>query len=132
MPITKITLEPQSGGDRQDHILSYSIDFDQNFDRQKGQPIGNPTLNGLRISIERDSEPKSAFYLEWLLQSTKTGSVDICFYDKDVLKKTIKIEDAYLVSYDQSCSEPGSLQEVLEFSGGTVTIDDVKYNPKDY
>ena len=114
MPITKITLEPKNKkANRKDNISYYNIDFDQRKDDRTGKPIGNPVLTTLTVRIERSSEVDVPFYLQWQLDPTKVEDLDICFYENLNLKRTIKIEKSFLVSYDQSCSQAGTIEETL-------------------
>ena len=131
MPITGIFLEPAKE-DRKDQVLNYHIDFDQRVDDLTGQPIGRPVLTTFTIVIRRDSEPEADFYINWQLDPTLKENLDICFYNNNQLKRSIKIEDAYLVSYNQDLKTPGVIEESLTLSPYRVQIDGVTFDRKDY
>lgn len=129
MPITDIFLE---AGDRKDQVLSYHIDFDQRIDDRTGKPVGRPSLTQFSIRIRRESEPAAPFYVEWQLDPTQQENLDICFYDNHQLKRSIKIEEAYLVSYNQDNHEPGAIEETLIISPRKVEIDGTPFDREDY
>lgn len=129
MPITDLYLEPQ--GENRQPIISYHIDFDQRIDDRTGKPVGRPVLTQLSVRIRRESEPAEPFYIDWQLEPTKQVNLDICFYDNNQLKKSIKITNAYLVSYNQDCEDPGTIEETLILSPDTVEIDGVTFDRKD-
>jgi hypothetical protein len=131
MPITDIFLEPQSK-DRKDQLLSYNIDFDQRIDDRTGQPVGRPSLTQFTIRIRRDSELAAPFYINWQLQPTQQESLKICFYDNHQLKRTIDIEDAYLIQYNQDNMQAGYIEETLVLSPQQVNIDGIPFDREDY
>lgn len=131
MPITNRFLEPQADG-RRDEITSYSLDVDQNFDNRTGKPTGRPTLSHLTIRITRDSEEDAPFYVEWQFDPTRTENLDITFYDNNQLKRSIKIKDAFLVSYNQDSNEPGTIEETLVLSPQSIEVDGVTFDRRDY
>ncbi|MEM8523915.1 MAG: type VI secretion system tube protein TssD [Bacteroidota bacterium] len=131
MPITGLRLEPQ-GEDRQDDVLGYNIDFDQRFDDKTGKPIGRPMLTSMTIRITRSSEEDVPFYLQWQLEPTQTATLDLCFYDHDTISRKITIEDAYLVSYNQDCNEPGRIEETLIISPQRMTLEGELYDRSEY
>lgn len=130
MPVTDIYLEP-SGAGRRDRVTSYHIDFDQRIDDRTGRPIGRPVLTQLSVRIRRDSEEDVPFYIDWMLEPTKQVSLDISFYDDNKLVREIKITDAYLISYNQDCSDPGAIEETLILSPSQTEIDTVPFDRKD-
>lgn len=130
MPITSIYLEPKNAS-RKDHVLSYHIDFDQSIDERTGKPIGQPILTQLSVRIRRASEPDAPYYVDWMLDPTKTQSVDICFYDNNRLARRVKITDAYLTSYNQDCSAPGTIEETLILSPSQMEIDTIPFDRKE-
>jgi hypothetical protein len=131
MPITSIFLEPQ-GLDRQDQVLRYNIDFDQNIDHRTGRPVGHPLLNEFTVHIIRDSDSAAPFYVEWQLDPTKQETLDIGFYDNNRLVRTIKIKNAYLIGYNQGNSQPGTIEETLVFSPESMELDDTLYDREDF
>lgn len=131
MPITNIFLEPAKE-ERKDAVLNYHIDFDQRTDDRTGKPVGRPILTQFSIRIRRDSEPEADFYVNWQLEPTLQQDLDICFYDDNQLKRSIKIQEAYLVSYNQDCREPGSIEETLVISPQKVEMDGIMFDRKDY
>jgi hypothetical protein len=131
MPITDIFLEPAST-DRKDQVLSYHVDIDQSIDPRTGKPVGRPALTQLSIRIRRESEPEVDFYIKWQLEPTQLEDLDICFYDDHQLKRSIKIQQAYLVSYNQDCKEAGAIEETLVLSPNKVSIDGHEFDRKDY
>jgi hypothetical protein len=133
MPITNRFLEPEAKDvSRRDEIQNYTIDFDQNYDRRTGNPIGRPVLNNITISITRDSEDSEPFYIDWQTQPTKRHTLKICFYDTDNLKRTITITDAFLVGYTQSSSAPGEVEEHLVLSPASVDVDGILFTRANY
>lgn len=132
MPITRMTLEPKSDGSRKDEILGYNIDFDQNHDSKTGKPIGGPVLTSMTVRITRSSEEKAPFYLQWQLDPTKEEDLDICFYDNLKLKRTIEIKEAFLISYNQDCNMPGTIEETLIISPQKLTMEGEEYDRADY
>lgn len=130
MPITDLYLEP-SGKKNRDRVLSYHIDFDQRIDNRTGKPVGRPVLTQMSVKINRDSEPSEPFYIEWQLEPTKQVDLDISFYDNHQLKRSIKISRAYLVSYNQTCTQAGNVEEILILSPDEVDIDGVPFKRKD-
>lgn len=130
MPVTDIYLEPTGSG-RRDRVTSYHIDFDQRIDDRTGRPIGRPVLTQLSVRIRRDSEEDVPFYIDWMLEPTKQVSLDISFYDDNKLVREIKITDAYLISYNQDCSDPGAIEETLILSPSQTEIDTVPFDRKD-
>jgi hypothetical protein len=131
MPITNIFLEPAKE-ERKDAVLNYHIDFDQRTDDRTGKPVGRPILTQFSIRIRRDSEPEANFYVNWQLEPTLQQDLDICFYDDNQLKRSIKIQEAYLVSYNQDCREPGAIEETLVISPQKVEMDGIMFNRQDY
>ena len=131
MPINAIKLEPE-GGDRKDELLSYHIDFDQNYDHKTGKPVGHPSLSQVSMTISRSSEEDEKFYVEWQLEHNKQNSLDICFYSGGQIKRTIKIKNAYLVSYNQDCHDAGTIQESFVLSPEEMTIDGFTWKREDY
>lgn len=131
MPITNIFLEP-GAEERRDPVLSYHIDFDQRMDDRTGEPVGRPILTQFSICIRRKSEEEAEFYINWQLDPTLQQNLHICFYDNQQLKRSIKIQDAYLVSYNQDCRQPGTIEETLVISPQKVEIDGVVFDRKDY
>lgn len=129
MPITDIFLE---GGGRKDQLLSYHIDFDQRTDERSGKPVGRPSLSQFSIRIRRESEPAVSYYLNWQLDPTAQEDLAICFYDNHQLKRQIKIERAYLISYNQDNHEAGAIEETLVISPERVDIDEVSFDREDY
>lgn len=129
MPITRLTLEPKSDTSRKDEILGYNIDFDQSMNSRTGKPTGSPILTSMTVRIARESEEDVPYYLKWQLEPGQTEDLDICFYDHLQLKRTIKIENAYLVSYNQDCNEPGRIEETLIISPQKLTMEGEVYDP---
>jgi len=132
MSITRLILEAESDSNRADEILSYNVDFDQRFDDRTGKPIGRPVLTSMTIRITRESDSDAPFYVKWQLSPAQTETLDICFYDHLQLSRTIHIEDAYLVSYNQDCSDPGRIEETLIISPQKVTMEGEIYDRTDY
>lgn len=130
MPVTDIYLEP-SGAGRRDRVMSYHIDFDQRIDDRTGKPVGRPVLTQLSVRIRRESEEDVPFYIDWMLEPTKLVDLDISFYDDAKLVREIKINQAYLVSYNQDCSEPGAIEETLILSPNRTEIDTVPFDRRD-
>lgn len=130
MPITDIYLEPTST-DRRDEVKSYRIDFDQRIDDRTGKPVGRPILTQFTVRIRRESEKNVPFYVDWMLDPTKKESLTISFYDNDKLIREIKINDAYLYSYNQNCSEAGAIEETLILSPSRTEIDTIPFDRKD-
>ncbi|MBL7794054.1 MAG: hypothetical protein JNK77_17125 [Saprospiraceae bacterium] len=130
MPITDIYLEP-AGEDRRDRVLSYHIDFDQRIDERTGKPVGRPVLTQISIRIRRESEPAAPFYIDWMLDPTRQESLDISFYDNNQLVRCIRITEAYLVSYNQDCCEPGAIEETLILSPQQLEIDTIPFDRQD-
>ncbi len=126
MPITDIFLEPSSE-DRQDRVMTYHIDFDQRIDDRTGRPIGRPVLTQFAIRIRRDSEEGAPFYVNWMTEPTQQESLKISFYDDNKLVRFINIENAFLVSYNQDCSDAGSIEETLIVSPQRTEIDGVSF-----
>lgn len=131
MPITDIFLEPQ-GSDRQDRVLSYNIDFDQNIDDRTGKPVGRPVLTQLTVRITRESFPAAPYYVKWQLNPTQQETLDISFYENRQLKRTIKIQNAYLVGYNQGNNQPGTIEETLVLSPQSLQLDDTTFDRKDF
>lgn len=129
MPITDIYLEPN--GENRQRVMSYHIDFDQRIDDRMGKPIGRPVLTQFSIRIRRDSEENEPFYVDWMLEPSKQVTLDISFYDDARLVREIKISDAYLISYNQDCSDPGAIEETLVLSPSKLEIDTVPFDRKD-
>lgn len=129
MPVTDIFLEVD---DRKDQLTGYHIDFDQRIDDRTGKPVGRPSLTQFSIRIRRESEEAAPTYIDWQLEPTMQKDLDICFYDNHQLKRTIKIGQAYLVSYNQDNNEPGAIEESLVLSPQTLELDGVSFDRKDY
>jgi len=129
MPITKLLLEPV--GEKPQEVLSYHIDYDQRIDDRTGKPVGRPVLTQVSVRIRRESEVEEPFYIDWQLEHTKQVNLDICFYDQNQLKRSIKITGAYLVSYNQDCSDPGAIEETLILSPDELVIDGISFNRRD-
>ncbi|MBK8922368.1 MAG: hypothetical protein IPM81_12835 [Saprospirales bacterium] len=81
--------------------------------------------------MRRASEPDAPYYVDWMLDPTKTQSVDICFYDNNRLARRVKITDAYLTSYNQDCSAPGTIEETLILSPSQMEIDTIPFDRKE-
>lgn len=128
MPITDIFLE---AGDRKDRLMYYHIDFDQRIDERTGKPVGRPVLTQFSLRIRRESEVAVPFYIRWQLDPTMQQDLDISFYDNHQLKREIKIENAYLVSYNQDNNQPGYIEETLILSPEKVEIDGETFDRKD-
>lgn len=131
MAITNRFLEPAIGG-RRDEILHYHIDFDQDYDRRTGKPVGRPVLNQLTVSITRDSEEDAPFYVQWQLEPASQQNLDICFYEDNQLKRSIKIKEAFLTGYTQSSNEPGTIEETLVLSPKSVEVDGAEFTREAY
>lgn len=129
MPITDIYLEPS--GSARYQVLSYHIDFDQRTDDRTGKPVGRPVLTQFSVRIRRDSEPDEPFYIEWMLEPTKQVSLDISFYNANRLIRKLKITDAFLVSYNQDVTAPGTIEETLVLSPEALEIDTISFKRKD-
>lgn len=130
-PINKITLEVD-GTDKIYDLLNYRVDFDQNYDYQSGKPVGQPMLSQVSLSFSRDSEKDDDFYVDWQLDHNKQASLQICFYSGKEIKRKLEIKNAYLVSYDQSCSAPGTIQESIIVSPEEMTIDGYPWKRKNF
>lgn len=130
MAITDMFLEPR-GQDRKDRVMSYHIDFDQRIDDRTGRPVGRPVLTQFSIRIRRESEPAVPFYIDWMLDPTRQESLEISFYAADHLARCIRITDAYLISYNQDCVEPGAIEETLVLSPQQTEIDTIPFNRRD-
>lgn len=130
MPITDIYLETDDCEQRYP-ILNYLIDFDQRIDERTGIPVGRPFLTQLSVRIRRNSEPAEPFYIDWQLEPTKKVNLTIAFYDTNQLVRTIKIDDAYLVSYNQECTTPGTIEEAMIISPEELSIDGVLFRRSD-
>lgn len=130
MPITDLYLEP-SGEDRRDRVLDYDIDFDQRIDERTGKPIGRPVLTQMSVHIRRESEPSVPYYIEWQLDPCLQQDLNISFYDNHQLKRSIKVSKAFLISYTQKCTDPGSVEEIMILSPEEVEIDGVSFRRKD-
>lgn len=130
MPITDIYLEPSSQ-DRRDRVVSYHVDFDQRVDDRTGKPVGRPVLTQFSVRIRRNSDEPTPFYIDWMLDPIKQESLDICFYADNKLERSLKIIDAYLVSYNQDCSDAGTIEETLILSPYETEIDTISFKRKD-
>ncbi len=131
MPITDRFLEPTDES-RQYEIRHYTIDFDQDFDKRTGRPVGKPILNQMVVGITRDSEENRPYYVQWQLEPATTRDLNICFYDDTHLKRSIRIKEAYLVGYTQDSSEPGTIDETLILSPKSVEIDGEEFTREAY
>lgn len=131
MPITNRFLEP-SAENRRDEITHYNIDFDQDYDRRTGKPVGRPVLNQLVVSITRDSEDDAPFYVQWQLDPATKQDLDICFYEDNQLKRSIKIKEAFLIGYTQNSSEPGTVEETLILSPKSIEVDGTEFTREAY
>lgn len=127
MVITHLYLE-SSDPDRKDEITTYDLSFDQRFDDRSGKPVGKPMLSNISIHISRSSEEDMPAYVEWQLNPVKAKDLDIAFYADNQLKRAIKIKQAYLVSYHQSCSIPGTINETLVISPSSVEIEGEEFS----
>ena len=127
MANTHLYLETQDP-ERKDEITSYDLGFDQRFDDRSGKPIGKPTLSHITIHLSRSSEEDMPAYLEWQLNPSKVKDCDISFYDGNQLKRGIKLKEAYLVSYHQSCHMPGTVSETLIISPTSIELEGEEFS----
>ncbi len=128
MPITHLYFE---SGDRKDEIKSYSLGFDQDSNERSGKPVGKPMLTHVTLVIERDNEEDVSFYVEWQTKPTDFKDGKICFYDGNQLKRSISLTGAFLVSYDQETSIPGTVLETLVISPQNITVEGVEFSRED-
>lgn len=130
-PINKITLEVKSENKIYD-LLNYRIDFNQNYDHKSGKPVGQPMLNQVSLSFLRDSGLDDDFFIDWQLDHNKQASLQVVFYSGNKANRTLEIKNAYLVNYEQSCSEPGMIHESITVSPEEMTIDKYPWKRKNF
>ncbi|HOY05719.1 MAG TPA: type VI secretion system tube protein TssD [Saprospiraceae bacterium] len=129
MPITAIYLQPKD--QPRQRLLNYKIDFDQHIDDRTGEPVGQPVLTKLSVVISRSSQDNEPFFVDWMLDPSKKVDLTIAFYDNTHLKRELKIDGAYLVSYLQELKQAGTIEETLEISPEKMQIDSIPFDRQD-
>lgn len=96
MQITKITL---GAFNKEYEVFSYNVQFNQGFNAKTGLLAGIPVAESVFIEIASDGGTE---FLQMMLDSTATETIDLNFYDGSVLKYTYSFDKAGLVNYNQN------------------------------
>lgn len=130
MPISRIQFEPSHDDNQVYDLSDYAIDFSITPNPQTGKPAGKPEIESFTITVTRDSEQDASYFMKWLKDPTTAQSADIVFYDQNRRVRAIKIQDAFLMDYQQRSINPGYIIEVFVLSPMEITLDGVVFKRK--
>ncbi len=108
--ITKIEVE-LCGNTYQ--LISYNVNFSQNFNLGNGKVAGKALGNLLELSVVGDGGTE---LFEWMIEQTQEEDGTITFYSDQTDVKTIEFRGALLVGYNQN------LDQVTDFQGNNERV----------
>lgn len=99
----KIEIEKTSEGEGHNYLIDYCyLEFEKALNKLTGHPGGGTTLDACFVQFTIDLEKEIGDLFEWSRTQNAQKDVTINFYESEQLKKTYKLNKAYLIQLNHT------------------------------